>query len=120
MGKSIGVVASAYGSRNFGTTKRPPKSFQTWVGERITPMSNGCWAWRGDLSRYGDIDSSFDGKRTHMLAHRYVYEVLVGPIPDDHDLHHECENPGCCNPNHLVPLTRGDHRRRHTEMRRVG
>lgn len=84
------------------------------VGSRITVRPDGCWAYNGDITDY---------RRTRTRSgvfsiHRFVYETLVGPIPDDHHLHHECENPGCCNPAHLVPLTPGDHRRRHAEMQR--
>ena len=47
-------------------------------------------------------------------THRYRYVREVGPIPEGMDLHHTCENKTCCNPNHLVVLTRLAHGRQHS------
>ena len=49
---------------------------------------------------YGAV---FDGSR-HVMAHRLVYEALVGPIPDGHFVDHLCRNPACVNPMHLDPV----------------
>jgi hypothetical protein len=62
-------------------------------------MNDGCWIWpRSKTPKgYGTLRS--------QAAHRVVYEAVFGPIPKGHDLHHECENPSCVNPFHLVPVT---------------
>lgn len=39
-------------------------------------------------------------------AHRAVYEILVGKIPDGLQIDHLCRNRGCVNPLHLEPVTR--------------
>jgi len=60
-----------------------------------------CWNWKGGLSklsRYGVID-------IRVMAHRYFYETLVGPIPHGLVLDHKCHNRGCVNPVHLNPET---------------
>jgi len=36
---------------------------------------------------------------------------LRGPIPEHFDLHHLCEVPLCVNPDHLQPLSHGEHMR---------
>lgn len=41
-----------------------------------------------------------------VQAHRYVYEQLVGPIPNGLEIDHLCRNRGCLNPKHLEPVTR--------------
>lgn len=59
----------------------------------------GCWEWLGALQRDGYAHFNRDGKT--LSLHRYVYERLVGPIPDGLDLLHQCDNRRCCNPGHM-------------------
>lgn len=63
---------------------------------------DGCAIWNG--GRWGDY-----GRFRRTQAHRWAYERWIGPIPDGHDLHHECEVKLCVNPEHLTPLSRRDH-----------
>lgn len=75
---------------------------------------DGCWHWQGSLHNgYGKFGNS--DRAGSYLAHRVVYEHLVGPVPAGHDLHHTCENKRCVNPAHLVPLTRSEHLARHRQ-----
>jgi hypothetical protein len=43
-----------------------------------------------------------------MDAHRFAYQMLVGPIPEGLTLDHLCRNTGCCNPEHLEAVTHRD------------
>lgn len=63
---------------------------------------NGCWLWTAstNLQGYGQF---FDGKT--VLAHRFAYERLVGPIPEGLVTDHLCRTPLCVNPAHLEPVT---------------
>lgn len=71
---------------------------------------NGCWIWTGSLRRgYGSIGGD-DGKR--KFAHRALYEILVGPIPDGLKLDHLCRTLACVNPAHLEPVTQAENVRR--------
>jgi hypothetical protein len=45
----------------------------------------------------------YDGKV--RLAHRVIYEYLVGPIPDGLSIDHLCRVRHCVNPAHLEPVT---------------
>jgi hypothetical protein len=44
----------------------------------------------------------------HVLAHRFSYELMVGPIPESYTLDHVkargCINTLCVNPGHLEPV----------------
>ena len=65
-----------------------------------------CWEWTGTVrsdNGYGQV--SVDYRST--LAHRAVWEILVGPIPDGMTLDHLCRNRSCVNPDHLEVVTIG-------------
>lgn len=72
-----------------------------------------CWLWlgksrRGRNRQYGGV--KFNGKT--YAAHRFVYELLVGPIPDGLTLDHLCRVPLCVNPDHLEPVTQIENMKR--------
>ena len=68
-----------------------------------------CWPWRGALHRnlYGKLGASGAGTGT-LLAHRVAYELYIGPIPEGLHVRHTCDNPPCCNPDHLRVGTQRD------------
>jgi hypothetical protein len=70
-----------------------------------------CWLWTGARNvqtGYGVI--RVDGKLKY--AHRYVWESLVGPIPDGLHIDHLCINRPCVNPDHLEPVSVTENNRR--------
>ena len=66
-------------------------------------IDDGCWEWRGWHNKKGYAQVSIKGKK--LAAHRVVYELLVGPIPDGLFIDHLCRNRGCVRPDHLEPVT---------------
>lgn len=83
-----------------------------WVVDPAT----GCWLWNRKIRKDGyGIKST--GKHTAIRAHRWVYEDLVGPIPEGLELDHLCNNPPCVNPDHLEPVTHEENMRRQWERR---
>lgn len=69
-----------------------------------------CWVWlKSRMSAgYGQYTKR-DGLRGG--AHRAYYQLHVGPIPPDREVHHLCENKLCVNPEHLTLVTRAEHAR---------
>jgi hypothetical protein len=67
-----------------------------------------CWLWLGQYNnvRYGRFDIYLKGGRgKHILAHRFAYEDVIGPIPRTLVIDHMCNNRGCVNPAHLRVTT---------------
>ena len=91
--------------------KRTQATYEKRLLERVDRSDpEGCWPWTRYLQRGYGIIQRPDGKR--VPAHRAVYELLVGPIPDGLTLDHLCRNPPCCNPDHLEPVTQAENNRR--------
>jgi len=61
---------------------------------------------------YGIVSFRRENGKTSMNAHRFVYIMLVGPIPDGLQLDHLCRNTACVNPAHMEPVTNGENVRR--------
>lgn len=51
-------------------------------------------------------------------AHRFVYELLVGPIPAGLTIDHLCRVTSCVRPDHLEPVTNAENVRRMNVSRR--
>jgi hypothetical protein len=69
--------------------------------------SGTCWLWTSKINNRGYGLFSLNGRM--VAAHRVAYELLVGPIPEGHDVDHVrergCVNRHCVNPSHLEPVT---------------
>lgn len=103
-----------------GTIKGQPSRFvvghatRRSAEERFWEKVNAlgcCWEWDGARKAAGY--GNFAPIRTKtVLAHRWAWELLVGPIPDGMELDHRCKNPCCVCPDHLEVVTRQENLRR--------
>ncbi len=87
-------------------TGRPRKAPITRLYDKVR-VGDGCWEWTGATSPTGyghlPVRTTVNEPR-EVLAHRFVYELLVGPIPDGLDIDHLCRNRACVRPSHLEPV----------------
>jgi HNH endonuclease len=68
----------------------------------------GCWLWMGVcVNGYGQI--SISSKRYFMHRASWAHYNGDGYLDDDLIVHHTCERRACCNPDHLVAMTRKEH-----------
>jgi hypothetical protein len=76
------------------------------IAAALSEDENGCWIWSGRQNSNGYGMTTKTNSHTSVVVHRYVYELLVGPIPPGLDLDHLCRVRLCANPKHLEPVTR--------------
>jgi hypothetical protein len=81
-------------ARNIQAQERIIKRFESRINKG---NPDDCWEWIGrkDSNGYGRIDIDKKPK----LAHRIAFKIANGF--DCESVCHSCDNPPCCNPNHL-------------------
>ncbi len=79
-----------------------PKDF--WA--RCHPEESGCLIRRGTRTEFGYVMAGYQGKM--WLAHRLAWTLAHGSIPEGMKVLHRCDNPPCCNPEHLFLGTLSD------------
>lgn len=75
-----------------------------------TTPAGECLIWTGTVCSNGYGAIMIDKRK--RSAHRYAYELLVGPIPPGLTIDHLCRNPTCVAPTHLEPVTMAENIRR--------
>ena len=71
-----------------------------WSKVNITEDDKECWEWIAAKGPHGYGNLTVNGKSSR--AHRVAWELCNFAIPDGYIVMHVCDNPSCCNPNHLV------------------
>jgi hypothetical protein len=71
-------------------------------GDKVL-IGDGCWEWLGSHHERG-YGTFWNGEK-NVKAHRWLYELLVGPIPEGFEPDHLCRNTACVRPSHLEPVT---------------
>lgn len=84
----------------------PEKLGTLGLFRKYVTLDDNCWLWTGPTDGHGY------GRAGRVRAHRFSYELLVGPIPDGLVLDHLCRVPLCVRPDHLEPVTDGENTRR--------
>lgn len=85
---------------------------------RTVETENGCHEWQGAVRKgkapqfgYGHMHTRRDGYNRVEYVHRIAYMEFIGEIPENMLVMHTCDNPICCNPDHLVLGTQQDNMR---------
>jgi hypothetical protein len=81
----------------------------------LIDASGDCWEWMGWRATTGY--GVFNMNDRQYLAHRLVWESLVGIIPPRLQIDHLCRNKGCVNPDHLEVVSGPENARRANEKK---
>lgn len=69
-------------------------------------IETGCWVWPGVRNPRGCGYGQMKYRGRSRKVHQIVYLLTFGPVPPGMHLDHfVCDNPPCCNPDHLRPVT---------------
>ena len=74
--------------------------------DRVNKTDN-CWLWTGATNDKGYGQVQYEGKRKYV--HRLVYAFTYGEPTQN--VCHTCDNPLCCNPEHLFDASQSDNMR---------
>lgn len=77
-----------------------PNNIERAMRQVEPDLNSGCWLWAGALSNSGYGRTSL--RRKDVLAHRFFYENLKGPIPPGKWALHKCDTRSCVNPDHIT------------------
>ena len=90
-------------------------------GKEINLDTADCVMWPGGKDAYGyGLKTIYrGGGRYTQVAHRWIYEQVVGPIPQDMTLDHVCQQTSCVNPTHCEPVTFAENRKRAAAVKRI-
>ncbi len=107
------------GHQNRGRVQTTREPYHDRYETRDLGFMTPCWVWKYSLDGrgYGQLWNRKAGQP--VRAHRFYYELLVGPIPVGLDLDHLCRVKRCVNPDHLEPVTRAENIRRGFAFRRL-
>lgn len=85
-----------------GHVRPPGRSTAERIYSRLIEVGE-CWVWTGaPRNGYGAVGMG----QSVIYVHRWVYEDMVGEIPEGLVIDHSCLNRLCANPAHLEPVTR--------------
>jgi hypothetical protein len=91
-------------------TRRDPAEM---LAAKLVQAENGCLEWTGyrNMARggYGLLGSP------PVYVHRLAYRLAHPDEPEPPVVRHSCDNPPCCNPDHLLGGTVADNNRDRVE-----
>lgn len=78
----------------------PSKKDTSRFWEKVEVLGeDDCWEWKASKVRGGYGQFWIHGEQ--VKSHRVAWIITNGQIPLGMLACHKCDNPGCCNPNHL-------------------
>lgn len=96
--------------------KQPGNEVERFLSKVQFADENECWEWLGSRTYNGYGRFPLNGGKKTVRAHRYMFELVIGPILDGLEIDHVkkkgCMFRHCVNPTHLEPVTRKENAQR--------
>lgn len=90
-------------------SSRKRLAVQRMLDGNVKVAPSGCWEWTGGKSHgYGQMRVREVWGVRPVYAHRAAAALKYGPLPKDIKVCHRCDNPKCCNPEHLFLGSQAD------------
>lgn len=67
-----------------------------------------CWPWNRSRRKHGYGQFRVRVGESPQISSRVAWRLTRGEIPEGLAVCHRCDNPPCCNPNHLFLGTTAD------------
>lgn len=93
-------------------TTRSPSRFAPLIErlfgriEKQPEEQGGCWLYTGRKSDDGYGRIGHKGRAPY--AHRLMYEMAYGPVPEGKEVCHKCDVRNCVRPSHLFAATHAE------------
>lgn len=111
--KCHATFASARGRANHERSHSLSLEDRFWARVQVRHDQTSCWEWQGAIDRdgYGRFNARLAGGCRGDAAHRVVWRMTEGPIPEGLQILHHCDNRKCVRPSHLYAGTTQDNTR---------
>jgi hypothetical protein len=86
------------------------------TSDRVTTP---CWLWTGSKFTDAGTYPRIYIQRKGVRAHRFSYEIFIGPIPEGMTIDHLCRKTMCVNPLHLEVVTQSENSKRMHEAKYI-
>jgi hypothetical protein len=82
-----------------------------WLKARIKKVKGSlrtkCWVWQNSVDKFGYgqiLIVETGGRKRRFTAHRYFFmlDKCAEELPSDIVVRHQCANPACCRPKHML------------------
>ena len=94
-------------------TRNRPHTIESLL--EVAKPDGECLIWQGATLRNGYGAVTLMGQ--HTTAHRAMYLLVHGAIPEGIEIDHKCNNRSCINPEHIHAVTHAENMRLSLERR---
>lgn len=110
-GSAEGAETRSVSPNNNPALERPASYYQAAIQSKVLQVSCGCWIWLGGTRNVDGYGAFHLGRNQYIMTHRLSYLAWNGPLTEGQCVLHRCNNPQCCNPDHLYAGSKKDNRR---------